>query len=66
MRAAPARPFGQEMSMLDVRRADPGTRTGDAPADNRGGIVATAPAVGGIAVACGSLIGVSSVIAVFY
>jgi hypothetical protein len=33
----PARPSGQDMSMLDVRRADPATRKGAAPAEHRGG-----------------------------
>jgi hypothetical protein len=38
MRMSPPRPFGQETSMLELRRADPGTRTGAGPAEHLGGV----------------------------
>ena len=35
-RMVPARPCGHEVSMLEVRRAEPGVRSGAAPAEERG------------------------------
>src|ERR1700681_3212339 len=37
MRMFPPRPSGHEISMLDVRRRDPGTRRGTGPAEHLGG-----------------------------